>query len=122
MEYADGGCLCDEIKNSEPPNYWSQEKVLDYFVQICLAIKHAHDRKILHRDIKSENIFMTKEGIIKVGDFGVSFCLNSTSSQAGTRIGTPYYLSPEIIDAKPYSFENDVWSIGVILYEMCILQ
>ena len=85
-------------------------------------MKHIHDRKILHRDLKSQNVFLTKNGLIKLGDFGIAKCLDTTLSQAKTFIGTPYYLSPEIVQNKPYSFKSDVWSIGVLLYEMCTLK
>jgi NIMA (never in mitosis gene a)-related kinase len=85
-------------------------------------VKHVHDRKILHRDLKSQNIFLTKTGIIKLGDFGISRVLNSTKSKAQSILGTPYYCSPEILKSDKYSFKSDIWSLGCILYEMCALQ
>ena len=84
-------------------------------------MKHVHDRKILHRDIKGQNIFITKTNILKLGDFGIARVLNKTQDKARTVVGTPYYLSPEIIENKPYSFKSDVWSMGVLLYELCAL-
>ena len=65
---------------------------------------------------------MTKTGIIKLGDFGIAKVLNKTVDQAQTVVGTPYYLSPEIITNEPYNFKSDVWSLGVLLYEMCCLK
>ncbi|XP_077671573.1 serine/threonine-protein kinase Nek1 isoform X4 [Eretmochelys imbricata] len=95
---------------------------MDWFVQICLALKHVHDRKILHRDIKSQNIFLTKDGTIQLGDFGIARVLNSTVELARTCIGTPYYLSPEICRNKPYNNKSDIWALGCVLYEMCTLK
>ncbi|XP_022450571.1 serine/threonine-protein kinase Nek1 isoform X4 [Delphinapterus leucas] len=96
--------------------------ILDWFVQICLALKHVHDRKILHRDIKSQNIFLTKDGTIQLGDFGIARVLNSTVELVRTCIGTPYYLSPEICENKPYNNKSDIWALGCVLYEMCTLK
>lgn len=89
---------------------------------MCLAIKHVHDRKIIHRDIKGQNIFITKGNTLKLGDFGIAKILNKTMEKAKTVVGTPYYLSPEIIESKPYSNKSDIWSMGVLLYEMCALK
>lgn len=71
--------------------------MLDWFTQICLGLKYIHDRKIIHRDIKSQNIFLTAQGLVQIGDFGVAKVLAQTMQKAKTVIGTPYYISPEII-------------------------
>lgn len=120
MDYADGGDLSSRIK--EAPAYMPESTILNYFTQICLAVKHIHDRKIIHRDLKGQNIFLTKSNIVKLGDFGIARVLNSTKDKAKTVVGTPYYLSPEIIESKPYSFKSDIWSLGVVLYELCALK
>ena len=123
MDYANGGDLSNKIKNQRKKGkYFSENQILDYFTQICLAIKHIHDRKILHRDIKSQNIFLMKNNRVKLGDFGIAKCLNGTFDKAKTLIGTPYYLSPEIINDKPYDYKSDIWSLGILLYEMCALK
>jgi len=85
-------------------------------------LKHCHDRKILHRDLKCENIYLTSYDGVKLGDFGVSFAQEKTDAKAITRTGTPYYHSPEMIKGAPYGAENDIWCLGVILYELCILE
>ncbi|KAJ3599821.1 hypothetical protein NHX12_033775 [Muraenolepis orangiensis] len=121
MDYCEGGDLFRKI-NSQRGGPFPEEQVLDWFVQICLALKHVHDRKILHRDIKSQNIFLTKHGAVQLGDFGIARVLNSTVELARTCIGTPYYLSPEICENKPYNNKSDIWALGCVLYEMCTLK
>ncbi|XP_072040813.1 serine/threonine-protein kinase Nek1-like isoform X1 [Amphiura filiformis] len=121
MDYCDGGDLYKAI-NGRRGILFPEEQIVDWFVQICLALKHVHDRKILHRDLKSQNIFLTKKGIIKLGDFGIARVLNSTSELARTCIGTPYYLSPEICENKPYNNKSDIWALGCVLYELCTLK
>lgn len=123
MDYADGGDLQQKIKlYQKNTRYFTETQILDWFTQTCLAIKHIHDRKILHRDIKSQNIFLTKNGLVKLGDFGIAKCLDLTIDKVKTIVGTPYYLSPELLQNKPYSFKNDIWALGVLLYEMCALK
>ncbi|XP_074525003.1 serine/threonine-protein kinase Nek1 isoform X2 [Halichoeres trimaculatus] len=121
MDYCEGGDLFKKI-NSQKGVLFSEQQILDWFVQICLALKHVHDRKILHRDIKSQNIFLTKDGTVQLGDFGIARVLNSTVELARTCIGTPYYLSPEICENKPYNNKSDIWALGCVLYEMCTLK
>ncbi|KAF5839493.1 kinase-like domain-containing protein [Dunaliella salina] len=95
-----------------------EDTILDWFVQLCLSLKHVHDRKILHRDIKTQNVFVSSGGLLKLGDFGVSKVLNSTWQLAATAVGTPYYLSPEICQNKRYNQKSDIWSLGCVLYEI----
>ncbi|XP_042685638.1 serine/threonine-protein kinase Nek1 isoform X4 [Centrocercus urophasianus] len=121
MDYCEGGDLFKKI-NAQKGVLFSEDQILDWFVQICLALKHIHDRKILHRDIKSQNIFLTKDGTIQLGDFGIARVLNSTVELARTCIGTPYYLSPEICQNRPYNNKSDIWALGCVLYEMCTLK
>uniref|UniRef100_A0A8B9SGJ9 non-specific serine/threonine protein kinase n=1 Tax=Anas platyrhynchos TaxID=8839 RepID=A0A8B9SGJ9_ANAPL len=121
MDYCEGGDLFKKI-NAQKGILFSEDQILDWFVQICLALKHIHDRKILHRDIKSQNIFLTKDGTIQLGDFGIARVLNSTVELARTCIGTPYYLSPEICQNRPYNNKSDIWALGCVLYEMCTLK
>ena len=87
-----------------------------------MAIEFLHTRKVLHRDIKCSNIFLTNFGSAKLGDFGISKVLANTFDAATTVVGTPFYLSPEICENKPYSFASDIWSFGCVLYELCCLE
>ena len=118
-EYADGGDLSEKIKERKNKNgNFTESEILDYFTQICLAIRHIHEKKIIHRDLKSGNIFLMKNGFVKLGDFGIAKNFQRTIDKAKTMVGTPYYLSPEMIESKPYDSKSDIWSLGVLLYEM----
>lgn len=120
MEYADGGDLETHIKNRRG-KLLVENEVLHMFVQIALAIKHIHDRKILHRDLKSQNIFLTRSGMVKLGDFGVSRVLERTVDFAATQVGTPYYMPPEICNGSKYNSKCDIWSLGIVMYELMTL-
>lgn len=87
-----------------------------------MTLEYIHGWKILHRDIKLQNIFLTGNNTIKLGDFGISKVLESTVEAAMTVVGTPYYMSPEVCESKPYTFKSDVWALGCVLYELCALE
>eukprot|EP01004_Peranema_trichophorum_P003267 NODE_2264_length_1634_cov_48.102581_g1940_i0.p1 GENE.NODE_2264_length_1634_cov_48.102581_g1940_i0~~NODE_2264_length_1634_cov_48.102581_g1940_i0.p1 ORF type:complete len:252 (-),score=31.97 NODE_2264_length_1634_cov_48.102581_g1940_i0:798-1553(-) len=119
MEYCDGGDLQHKIAASKRTcSYYSEEQILDWLIQMSLALEYCHQRKVLHRDIKSQNVFMTSERVLKVGDFGIARTLGGTSDFACTMVGTPYYLSPEIVQERPYNNMSDMWALGVVLYEL----
>ncbi|XP_043086438.1 serine/threonine-protein kinase Nek5 isoform X2 [Puntigrus tetrazona] len=122
MEYCDAGDLMNRIR-MQRGKLFPEQQIVDWFVQICLGLKHIHDRKILHRDIKAQNVFLTQGGLkVKLGDFGIARMLNSTMELARTCVGTPYYLSPEICENRPYNNKTDIWSLGCVLYELCTLR
>ncbi|CAE7809411.1 NEK1 [Symbiodinium microadriaticum] len=121
MDYADGGDVHMKIKSREGA-LLPEEQILEWFVQTCFALKHVHERKVLHRDLKTQNIFLMSNGHVKLGDFGIARVLDATKDYARTMVGTPYYLSPEIIEDRPYNFKSDIWSLGVVLYEMTTLK
>ena len=72
--------------------------------------------------MKSQNIFLTGNNTIKLGDFGISRVLENTNAAAQTVVGTPYYMSPEACQSEPYTSKSDVWSLGIILYELAALK
>ena len=117
MDFADGGDLQQRIKEQRGRPI-AEGQILDWFTQMTLGMKHIHDRKVIHRDLKGGNIFLTKKGIVKIGDFGIAKVLMNTMQKAKTVVGTPYYLSPEVVQSNAYSYSTDIWSMGVILYEM----
>jgi len=117
MEYCDGGDLEQLISNKKKFPL-EEELIWKLFIQITLGLTALHNLKILHRDLKSSNIFLTKDLKVKIGDLGVAKKL-SRGNFAKTIIGTPYYLSPEICEEKPYNEKSDIWALGCILYELC---
>ena len=101
-------------------NILNKSQAQFYISSILLSIKYLHENKIIHRDIRPENIMIQKSGYIKLIDFGNAKELESENEyKTKTIIGTPYYMAPEVILGDNYSFEIDYWSIGVCLYELC---
>mmetsp|Transcript_45368 Transcript_45368/g.97266 ORF Transcript_45368/g.97266 Transcript_45368/m.97266 type:complete len:451 (-) Transcript_45368:119-1471(-) len=122
MDFADGGDLCAAVKERARSGMpFEENAVLECFAQVADAVNYVHLQKMVHRDIKSRNIFLCRTGKALLGDFGLVRLLESTCELAMTRVGTPYYLSPEIIRKQPYNYKTDVWSLGVLLYEMAAL-
>jgi len=123
MDYCEGGDLTRQIDHARKRREGLVEgQILRWFTQAVLALKYIHDKHILHRDLKPSNFFLSKSGSLKMGDFGISKVLANTMACAQTQIGTPYYLSPEVCQEKPYAWPADIWSMGCILYEMCALK
>ena len=120
MEYAAGGTLYDLLDTkARAGQHLEEEEVAHLFAQIVLAMQYVHQNQILHRDIKSQNIFLTRSlDHVKIGDFGISKILSS-KSKALTVVGTPCYISPELCEGRPYNTKSDIWSLGCILYELC---
>ena len=126
MEYCPGGDLSKLIKNNrKTKQYFSEDIIWKIFSQVVSALYACHthkDGKILHRDIKPSNIFIDQENNIKLGDFGLSRVLDKDISFAISRVGTPYYMSPEQIDDIKYNEKSDIWSLGCFLYELTTLH
>ena len=122
MEYCNNGDLNQFIeKKKKTKTYLNEDFIWQIFLKILIGLGYLHKQNILHRDLKTLNIFLTNLFEIKIGDMGVAKIL-SKNSFARTFVGTPYYLSPEICENKPYNTKSDVWSLGCILYELCTFK
>uniref|UniRef100_A0A7S4L130 non-specific serine/threonine protein kinase n=1 Tax=Guillardia theta TaxID=55529 RepID=A0A7S4L130_GUITH len=121
MTYCEGGDLATVIEKRRMRAF-PENEVVSWFLQIALALQYMHEEHILHRDLKTQNIFLTRNNIIKLGDFGIAKVLEGTLEMAKTVIGTPYYMSPELFRNQPYSFKSDIWSLGCVLYEIVSLR
>ena len=123
MEYCENGDLSKIILNKKEKNMlFSENEIINIFYGICKGLKYLHKNKIIHRDLKTMNIFLTKNNHIKIGDFGVSKILTNNNIYVYTNVGTSYYLSPEICQNKLYDEKSDMWSLGCLLYEMITLN
>ncbi|XP_015205898.2 serine/threonine-protein kinase Nek9 [Lepisosteus oculatus] len=120
LEYCNGGNLYDKI-NQQKGQLFSEEIVIWYLYQIASAVAHIHKAGILHRDIKTLNIFLTKTNLIKLGDYGLAKKLDSQYSMAETCVGTPYYMSPELCQGVKYNFKSDIWAMGCVIFEVLTL-
>lgn len=128
MEYCEHGDVHTYYQNLKRAGQAlpSETQVLDWFVQVVLALHVLHAKRILHRDLKTQNIFLSgcrttsenTEFAVKLGDLGVAKVLSSTKELAMTQIGTPFYMSPELFNNKPYGYKSDIWGLGCVLYEL----
>ncbi|EGR33342.1 protein kinase domain protein [Ichthyophthirius multifiliis] len=137
MEYADGGDL-QQVSNffikqiqffkkllrdkREKKKCFSESQIWEFAQDLIKAVDYLHRNNIIHRDIKTLNIFLTKDNKIKLGDLGVSKIISSQAALQGTRVGTPLYLSPELVKQQPYDLKVDIWAIGVVLYHISALE
>lgn len=120
MEYADNGDVFQKICAYQQQGNLFKEKIIwKIFIQTVRGLKALHDLKILHRDMKSANIFLFRDYTAKLGDLNVSKV--AKKGLLYTQTGTPYYASPEVWKDQPYDCKSDIWSLGCVLYEMCAL-
>ncbi|EDQ84784.1 uncharacterized protein MONBRDRAFT_34550 [Monosiga brevicollis MX1] len=120
MEFVDGGDLDQLIKSYiDHGDRMPEARIISIFAQLCHALEYVHSQKVLHRDIKPTNCFVEAEGsIAKLGDFGLGDKLSFFKTQTHGFIGTPYYMAPEVLREEDYDYKADIWSMGVMLYEM----
>ena len=121
MEYADNGDLYQKIiLHKKTAKFFEEIDIWKIFIQLVKGLKSLHDLKILHRDLKSANVFLLSNGYSKLGDLNVSKV--ARRGLGYTQTGTPYYASPEVWRDKPYDNKSDIWSLGCVLYEMICLH
>src|ERR1700757_4058160 len=115
MEYLEGESL-DRIVESRPvlPLFLK----LGYIVRTCEALDHAHRHGVVHRDVKPANIMVTKDGTVKVVDFGIARLLDVSRTQTNLMIGSRAYMSPQLYKGERADARSDIWAVGVTLYEL----
>ena len=122
MVFCEMGDMYTKIRKQKG-EYFPEETILLWIAQLCLALSYVHDKQILHRDIKTQNIFIQNEHTIRIGDFGIAKGYNQNQDLGGSLIGTPLYMAPEVYNSsKKYSFRSDIWSLGCCIFEMCNLK
>ena len=121
MEYADRGDLYQKIvEHKKSAMFFEESDIWRIFIQLVKGLKALHELKILHRDLKSANVFLLSDGSAKLGDLNVSKV--ARRGLGYTQTGTPYYASPEVWKDQPYNNKSDIWSLGCVLYEMITLR
>lgn len=117
LEWAGAGDLKRQIKRArEKVKPFEERIVWKYFIQIARAIQHMHQKRIIHRDLKPANIFLMLTGMVKVGDLGLGRFLSEHTMEAYSKVGTPLYMAPEVLQGIGYDFKSDIWRVWDVFF------
>lgn len=126
LEWAGAGDLKRQLDKAQQKSArFDEGLVWKIFNQIASALLHMHRKRTMHRDLKPANIFLTAKGMVKLGDLGLGRYLSEATLEAFTKVGTPLYMSPEMLSGKRgsgYTWKSDVYSLGCVLYELAMLR
>jgi len=123
IEWADKGDVKKLIKKFKQEGDLIDEcHIIQYTREIAGALQHMHEQRVIHRDLKPANILIFSDGTFKLGDLGLGRSLSKETIKAFSRVGTPLYMAPEVINNKGYDFKSDNWSLGCVVYELVTLR
>lgn len=123
IEFADKGDLRKLIKKMiAEKEKFDEQMVIRFTHQLATALQHMHSKRIIHRDLKPANILVFSDNVLKLGDLGLSRHMSEETYKAFSKVGTPLYMSPELIEDSGYDFKADVWSLGCVIYELMTLR
>merc|ERR1711953_1487111 len=114
MEYLEGGALTDIVTNV----LMSEDQISTVSMMCLKALTYLHSQGVIHRDIKSDSILLSADGRVKLSDFGFCAQVSPEVPKRKSLVGTPYWMSPEVISRIPYGTEVDIWSLGIMMVEM----
>eukprot|EP00404_Azadinium_spinosum_P062683 CAMPEP_0180717952 /NCGR_PEP_ID=MMETSP1038_2-20121128/14241_1 /TAXON_ID=632150 /ORGANISM="Azadinium spinosum, Strain 3D9" /LENGTH=757 /DNA_ID=CAMNT_0022750441 /DNA_START=15 /DNA_END=2286 /DNA_ORIENTATION=- len=123
VEWAEKGDLKRLIRKAlSNGTRFREDEIWEYSRQLSGALEHMHKKRIMHRDLKPANIFVSLDGSLKLGDLGLGRFFSSQTLEAFSKVGTPLYMSPEVLHGAGYDMRSDVWSLGCVLYELAMLK
>lgn len=118
-EYIDGMTLKDYIRTCSPIPV---EEIVKLSQQILHGVKHAHERGVVHKDLKTQNILLDEHKNVKITDFGIADIMDEDVTRTQSLMGTPQYIAPEILNRESLTAQSDLYSVGIVMYEMCVMQ
>lgn len=118
-EYIDGMTLKDYIRTCSPIPV---EEIVKLSQQILHGVKHAHERGVVHKDLKTQNILLDEHKDVKITDFGIADIMDEDVTRTQSLMGTPQYIAPEILNRESLTAQSDLYSVGIVMYEMCVMQ